>query len=73
MDNKINTMINPPIIELLDKSDNRYSLIIATSRRARQLIDGASPLIDTISAKPLTISIDEINEDAYIIEKKQEA
>lgn len=73
MDNKINTMINPPIIELLDKSDNRYSLIIATSRRARQLIDGASPLIDTISTKPLTISIDEINEDAYIIEKKQEA
>lgn len=73
MDNKINTMINPPIIELLDKSDNRYSLIIATSRRARQLIDGSSPLIDTISTKPLTISIDEINEDAYIIEKKQEA
>lgn len=72
MDNRINTMINPPIIKLLEKAENRYSLIIATSRRARQLIDGASPLIETESTKPLTISIDEIDVDAFTIEKTQE-
>ena len=39
-----NTMINPSVIDLLKKVDDRYSLVILSSKRARQLIDGAPKL-----------------------------
>ncbi|WP_035290732.1 DNA-directed RNA polymerase subunit omega [Clostridium sp. KNHs214] len=66
------SMINPPIIDLLKKVDNRYSLIIATSRRARQIIDGDKPLLDTDSNKPVTIAINEIDGDMITIEEGKE-
>ena len=39
--------------------NSRYSLILATSKRARQLIGGAKPLADNVKGKkPLSIAID---------------
>lgn len=55
------SMINPSIVELLDRVDNRYSLVVATSRRARQIIDGEEPTVEVRERKPLTIAIDEVN------------
>ncbi|EYE89271.1 DNA-directed RNA polymerase subunit omega [Fervidicella metallireducens AeB] len=57
-----NSMINPSIVSLLEKVDNRYSLVVVTARRARQLIDGAEPLTDVDSTKPVTVAINEVNE-----------
>lgn len=57
-----NSMINPSIVSLLEKVDNRYSLIVLTAKRSRELIDGARPLVDMDSTKPVTIAINEINE-----------
>jgi DNA-directed RNA polymerase subunit omega len=57
-----NSMINPPIVTLLGKVDNRYSLVVVTARRARQLIDGEKPLINIESTKPVTVSINEIDQ-----------
>jgi DNA-directed RNA polymerase subunit omega len=57
-------MINPSVVELLEKVEDRYSLVIVTSKRARQLIDGAEELVDADSIKPLTIAINEVNEGA---------
>ena len=54
-------MIDPPIGELLEKVDCRYTLAVEASKRARELIGGSSPLIDTKETKPLAIAIDEIN------------
>ena len=54
-------MIDPPIGELLKKVDCRYTLAVEASKRARELIAGAMPLIDTKETKPLTIAIEEIN------------
>lgn len=68
MSNRVNTMINPPIVELLGKVDNRYSLIIATAKRARQIIGGDAPLVDANSTKPLTVAINEISDDAFTVE-----
>jgi DNA-directed RNA polymerase subunit omega len=34
-----NSMINPSIVSLLEKVDNRYSLVVVTAKRSRQLID----------------------------------
>ena len=56
-----NSMINPSIVELLNKVSNRYSLVIITSKRARQIIDGSKPLIDIETHKPLTVAINEVN------------
>ncbi len=54
-------MIEPPINELLDKVDCRYTLAVEASKRAREIIAGAQPLIDTREIKPLSIAIEEIN------------
>ncbi|HEY8499953.1 MAG TPA: DNA-directed RNA polymerase subunit omega [Clostridia bacterium] len=55
-------MIRPPISELLKKVDNRYTLVIATAKRARMLTNGAQPLAVTKSNKDVTIAITEIKE-----------
>ena len=57
-----NSMINPSVMDLLNKVDDRYSLVIITSKRARQIIEGREPLIVTKSKKALTIAINEVNE-----------
>ena len=54
-------MIEPPIGELLEKVDCRYTLAVEASKRARELIAGAQPLIDTKEVKPLSIAIEEIS------------
>ena len=41
--------------------NSRYSIVMATSKRARQLIDGAEPLVETKpEEKPLSTAIDEL-------------
>jgi len=37
-------MIEPSINSLLEKVDSRYTLVVATAKRARQLTDGANKL-----------------------------
>lgn len=59
-----NSMINPSIVELLEKVENRYTLVTITSKRARQLIEGEKPLINVNSTKPLTIAVNEVNDKA---------
>lgn len=54
-------MTEPPIGELLEKVDCRYTLAVEASKRARELIGGGLPLIDTKDSNPLTIAIEEIN------------
>lgn len=41
--------------------DSRYSIVLATAKRARQLIDGAEPLVKGgLETKPLSIAVDEL-------------
>jgi len=56
-------MIYPPINELSDKVDSRYTLVVEAAKRARQLVDGAPKLVETDSDKPVTIAIQEIYEN----------
>ena len=42
--------------------NSRYSIVMATSKRARQIIDGEEPLIDEKGGKPLSIAIEELNQ-----------
>ncbi|MBQ2451679.1 MAG: DNA-directed RNA polymerase subunit omega [Lachnospiraceae bacterium] len=41
--------------------NSRYSIVMATSKRARQLIGGEEPLVITKQTKPLSVAIDELN------------
>lgn len=67
-----NSMINPSIVDLLKKVDNRYSLVIVSSKRARQIIDGDEPRTECNSKKALTIAINEVNNDAIQYESVKE-
>lgn len=70
--NNDNSMINPSIVDLLKRVDNRYSLVVATSRRARQIIDGQDPQISEKDGKPLTIAIKEVNEGILEVTEKED-
>lgn len=66
------SMINPSIVELLNKVDNRYSLVVITSKRARQLIEGEKALVQTDISKPLTVAISEVNSGEITYETVKE-
>ncbi len=71
------TMITPPIEELLDKVDSKFSLVTLAARRARninsyfnQLGDGLGhmipPQVTSVSRKPLSIGFEEIADDKIV-------
>ena len=41
--------------------NSRYSIVMATAKRARQIIAGEEPLVDTKQTKPLSIAIEELS------------
>lgn len=50
--------------------ESRYSVVIASAKRARQIIDGSDPLISGENGrKPLSIAVDEIAKHAVTIQK----
>ena len=55
-------MIYPPIADLVKKTGSRYTLVIETARRARQLSQGATPLSTADSNKEISVAINEIYE-----------
>ena len=65
-------IVNPTIVELSEKVDSRYPLVVEASKRARQLVDGAQPLVDPKDMKPLKIAIEEINRGLLTYERDPE-
>lgn len=55
-------MVKPTVVELLKKAENRYSLVIATAKRARQISQGSKPMTDKDDVSPVTLAADEIDE-----------
>jgi DNA-directed RNA polymerase subunit omega len=71
------TMINPPIEQLLDKVDSKFTLVTLAARRARninsyfnQLGDGLGhmipPQVSSVARKPLSIAFEEIAQNKII-------
>ena len=64
---------NPPIDELLERTQSKYALVIIAAKRARQinayysqlgegLLEYVGPLVEThVHEKPLSIALREIN------------
>ena len=41
--------------------NSRYSIVLATAKRARQIIAGAEPMVDSVeNGKPLSIAVEEL-------------
>lgn len=40
--------------------NSRYSIVLATAKRAREIIAGEEPLVKSDSNKPLSIAVDEL-------------
>ena len=40
--------------------NSRYSIVLATAKRAREIIAGEEPLVKSDSNKPLAIAVDEL-------------
>ncbi|MBD5560885.1 MAG: DNA-directed RNA polymerase subunit omega [Clostridia bacterium] len=56
-------MLHLEITDLLSKADCRYTLVVETAKRARQLIDGAQPLTETVDSNPVSQAVNEILDD----------
>lgn len=42
--------------------NSRYSIVMATSKRARQIIGGDEPLVNAAGKKPLSVAVEELNQ-----------
>ena len=42
--------------------NSRYSIVMATSKRARQIISGEESLVDGDVQKPLSLAVEELNQ-----------
>jgi DNA-directed RNA polymerase subunit omega len=71
------TMMNPPIEELLSRVDSKFSLVTLAARRARninsyfgQLGDGLGhmvpPQVSSMARKPISIAFEEISADKIV-------
>lgn len=65
-------IVKPTVAELLKKAQNRYELVIATARRARQISQGAEPKTNVKEESPVTLAANEIAEGKVKIINEQE-
>ena len=65
-------MVKPAVKELLEHAENRFALVIATSRRARQIASGDKKLTKVDEESPVTLAANEINEGKVEIYKADE-
>ncbi len=61
------------IDELIEQLGSSYDVIVVMSKRAKQLRDGARPLVETESTNPLTIALHEIAEGKIIVQPSEDA
>ena len=65
-------MLYPPIAELLEKVDSRYTLVMEIAKRARQITAGSENRSSSTSNKSVTIAVQEIYEDKVRYERIEE-
>ena len=65
-------MVKPSVQELLTKAKNRYELVIATSKRARQIAEGAEVKTAVKEESAVTLAANEIAEGKVEIIEPEE-
>ncbi len=59
-------LVDPSVEELLPKAECRYSLCMLVAKRARQLVDGAQPMVDDPTPSFVTLACKEIAADKVV-------
>lgn len=59
-------IVKPTVTDLLKIIDDRYTLVIMASRRARQIASGAPVLTQVDEDSPVTLAVNEIAERKVI-------
>ena len=62
----------PAINDLISKASNKYELVLATAKRAREIREEAIEREEPIDVKTVSLAIDEILEGKYVIEEPDE-
>ena len=65
-------MVEPTVQELLTKAKNRYELVIATSKRARQISNGAEVKTKVKEESVVTLAANEIAEGKVTYSKTKD-
>ena len=60
-------LVKPSVTDLLKKVDNRYTLVIMVSKRARQIAQGKQPLTKVKSNSAVTLATNEVAEGKVVI------
>ena len=55
-------IVKPSVTDLLKIVDNRFRLVVATAKRARQIAAGSKLLTDVDEKSPVTLATNEIEE-----------
>lgn len=66
------SIVDPSVLELLNHAETRYTLAMEASKRGRQIVGGAQPMIDSTGMKPLKIAVEEINRGLITYESPDE-
>ena len=65
-------LLYPSINKLREKTTSRYSLVILTSKRARDIVDGKRALTEEESERPVSQAAKEIAADMITVSRKKE-
>lgn len=65
-------MLNPDLRNVLKNKTSRYSLVIATAKRAREISEEADANGEIITEKPVSLAISEIIDGKYVIVEPEE-
>ena len=65
-------LLYPSINTLREKADSRYSLVILTAKRARDIVDGKRPLTEEVCERPVSQAAKEIAADMISYTRKEE-
>ena len=65
-------MFNPDLKKMLKNVNSRYSLVIGTAKRAREIRDEAIEKNEPVEVKTVSTAINEICDGKYVIEEPEE-
>ncbi len=65
-------MFNPDLKKMLENVNSRYSLVVGTAKRAREIRDEAVANETPIDVKTDSTAIEEICDGKYVIEEPEE-
>ncbi len=65
-------MMHPSLDSLIRKVDSKYTLVVVAAKRGRELMSGSTKLVESRSAKPVSVALEEIERGLVQYERTKE-